>query len=78
MEARVAEVGNFYSTVDVESARDFLKQHNVRYIIVGQLERAEYKSEDLVNGLSKFEEYNGTYWNAVYHDGSTVIYEVKP
>ena len=78
VEARVAEVTNFYSTLDIEYARDFLKQHDVRYIIVGQLERAEYKSEDPVNGLSKFEEYDGTYWNAVYRDGSTVIYEVTP
>ncbi len=78
VEARVAEVTNFYSTLDIEYARDFLKQHDIRYIIVGQLERAEYKSEDPVNGLSKFEEYDGTYWNAVYRDGSTVIYEVTP
>ena len=78
VEARVAAITNFYTTIDVESARDFLKQHDVRYIIVGQLERAEYKSEDPVNGLSKFEEFDGTYWNAVYRDGSTVIYEVTP
>ncbi|HKY55618.1 MAG TPA: DUF2298 domain-containing protein, partial [Anaerolineales bacterium] len=78
VEARVAEIGNFYGAMDVEAARDFLKKYDVRYIIVGQLERAAYKSEDFGNGLSKFEEFDGTYWNAVYRDGSTVIYEVLP
>jgi uncharacterized membrane protein len=78
VEARVAEIGSFYSIMDVEEARDFLERYDVRYIIVGQLERAAYKSEDFGNGLSKFEEYDGTYWNAVYRDGRTVIYEVMP
>ncbi|MCI0554359.1 MAG: DUF2298 domain-containing protein [Anaerolineae bacterium] len=77
VEARVAEVGNFYGTIDIEAARDFLERYDVRYIIVGQLERAAYKSEDQGNGLSKFEEFDGTYWNEVYRDGNTVIYEVK-
>jgi len=48
----------------------------VRYIVLGQLERAEYRSEDLPNGLSKFEQFDGVYWRAVYSDGNTVIYEV--
>jgi uncharacterized membrane protein len=44
----------------------------VRYIIVGELERAAYTPE----GLAKFKAFDGKYWNAVYHDGNTVIYEV--
>jgi uncharacterized membrane protein len=44
----------------------------VRYIVVGQLERAAYTSE----GLAKFKLFDGKYWNAVYEDGDTVIYEV--
>ncbi|HET9905228.1 MAG TPA: DUF2298 domain-containing protein, partial [Anaerolineales bacterium] len=78
VESRVAEVTNFYGTLDVETAREFLEKYDVSYIIVGQLERAEYKSEDTVNGISKFDEFDGTYWNAIYRDGSTVIYEVMP
>jgi len=46
----------------------------VKYIILGQLERAEYKS----TGLDKFEAQNGKLWNSVYHDGDTVIYQVNP
>jgi len=49
-----------------------LKKYNVRYIVVGKLERAEYIGE----GLLKFDAYNGTLWQEVYRDGQTVIYEV--
>ena len=74
VQERVDAVGNFYNAVDIEFTRTFLKTHDVRYIIVGQLERASYTPE----GLAKFEQYDGTYWRAVYRDGSTVIYEVLP
>ena len=77
VEARVAEIGTFYSAMDGNAARDFLKKYDVSYIIVGQLERAAYKSEDFGNGLFKFEEFDGMYWDEVYRDGNTVIYEVK-
>jgi uncharacterized membrane protein len=47
----------------------------VRYIVVGQLERAAYNPE----GIAKFKRLNGRTWQEVYHDGSTAIYEViKP
>jgi YYY domain-containing protein len=73
---RVDAITNFYTTTDTKFARDFLNLYDVRYIVVGQLERAEYKSEDVPNGLSKFEEFDGVYWHSVYSDGKTVIYEV--
>jgi YYY domain-containing protein len=75
VEDRVAEVGNFYNAVDPESANEFLEKYDVRYIVVGQLERAAYPPE----GIAKFERFNGRYWQEVYHDGNTAIYEViKP
>jgi len=74
VEARVAEVGNFYNAIDIEAARTFLKTYDVKYIIVGQLERAEYTPE----GIAKFDQYEGKYWREVYRDGATVIYEVMP
>jgi uncharacterized membrane protein len=70
--ARGVEEDVFYTTTDASLAQDFLRKYNVRYIIVGQLERAKYVGD----GLSKFETYNGTLWNAVYRDGQTVIYQV--
>ena len=72
VEARVAEVGNFYNSIDIEYAREFLKKYDVRYIIVGQLEHAAYTPE----GIAKFEQFNEKYWRKVYHDGNTAIYEV--
>jgi YYY domain-containing protein len=72
VEERVADVGDFYNTADLSLSRQFLEQYDVRYIVVGQLERAAYSPE----GIAKFERLNGSYWQEVYRDGQTVIYEV--
>jgi uncharacterized membrane protein len=69
---RVAEINAFYITTDPAAAQAFLKKYNVRYIVVGKLERAEYIGE----GLLKFDAYNGELWQEAYRDGQTVIYEV--
>jgi YYY domain-containing protein len=74
VEERVSEVDEFYTTTDIQSALAFLKEYNVKYIIVGQLERAEYAGP----GLDKFESQNGKLWNSVYREGNTVIYQVNP
>jgi YYY domain-containing protein len=74
VEQRVTEVGLLYSTTDVQEAVDFLQRYNVHYIIVGQLERAEYPGE----GLEKFADLDGKLWDAVYHEGETTIYKVRP
>ncbi len=84
--ARGREVDAFYATTDVAAARDFLRKYNVRYIIVGQLERAKYApgapsgpvGEGSPDGLLKFEAANTIFWHEVYRDGQTVIYEVNP
>jgi uncharacterized membrane protein len=72
VKTRGQEEDAFYATTDGNAARDFLQKYNVRYIIVGQLERAKYAGD----GLNKFAAYNGILWNEVYHDGQTAIYEV--
>ena len=74
VEERVVAVGNFYNAIDADFTRTFLKTYNVKYIVVGQLERAQYTPE----GIAKFEQYDGVYWKSVYRDGRTVIYEVMP
>jgi YYY domain-containing protein len=84
--ARGREVDDFYATGNVASALAFLQKYNVRYIIVGQLERAKYTPGNsggavpagLADGLLKFEANNNAYWHTVYRDGQTVIYEVNP
>jgi YYY domain-containing protein len=83
--ARGVEEDAFYVTTDIQAALNFLHKYNVRYIIVGQLERAKYMPGGFsnlvpaggVDGLAKFERYDGKYWHSVYRDGSTVIYEVN-
>jgi len=76
---RVSEIGAFYITPDAESALVFLEKYQVKYIVVGQLERNVYPALNPgMDGLAKFEEYEGEYWKAVYHDADTTIYEVLP
>lgn len=74
VEGRVAAVGNFYNSLDPDYMQAFLKTHDVKYIIVGQLERAAYTPE----GIAKFDQYEGEFWREIYRDGRTVIYEVLP
>jgi YYY domain-containing protein len=71
---RVNEVGDFYNDIDMDHTLEFLRKYEVKYIIVGQLERAAYAFE----GISKFERYDGVHWRSVYRDGQTIIYEVLP
>ena len=79
VQLRVDDVGVFYSTPDLQQALNFLKKYEVKYIVVGQLERNIYPpAEPTMDGLAKFEQYNGKYWNAVYRDANTTIYEVLP
>jgi uncharacterized membrane protein len=76
---RVADISTFYNTLDVEWARTFLKKYQVKYIIVGQLERNVYPLLDpSLDGFAKFEKFEGKYWNVVYQDKNTTIYEVLP
>jgi len=77
---RGLEVDAFYRTLDREVARAFLRKYDVRYIIVGQLERGKYTPPDptIPDGLLKFDGLEGDLWSEVYRSGETVIYEVLP
>jgi uncharacterized membrane protein len=68
---RVAQIGQFYTSEDETFVLNFLRQYNVSYIVVGELERANYPV-----GLDKFSQWNGKDWSEVYHDGDTAIYQV--
>ena len=69
--SRVDGVNAFYDTADLDQARDFLAEYQVSYIIVGQLERAKYLPE----GIAKFDQGEGIYWQVVYQEGDTTIYQ---
>lgn len=70
---RVRSVENVYNSNNRAVVVDFLRKYNVRYIVVGQTERAVYSQV----GLAKFENWNGDLWQEVYRDGQTAIYEVR-
>lgn len=72
VQERVNEVGEFFSTADTGQAIEFIRKYDVKYIIVGQLERAAYPAE----GIAKFSEQNGVLWREIYRESETVIYEV--
>ncbi len=74
VEDRISQVDEFYTTTDIQAAQAFLRKYNVRYIVVGQLERAEYVGP----GLDKFQQYDGRLWKAVYQEDNTIIYQVLP
>jgi uncharacterized membrane protein len=69
---RVDEIAAFYTTLSKDDASSFLRKYNVKYIIMGQLERAYYKGE----GLDKFDQFEGDLWKEVYRKDDTVIYQV--
>jgi len=72
----IDDVNNFYNTSDVQEAEQFLNQHKVQYIVVGDLERDYYDA----NGLSKFQYMvNQGLLKIVFGDNSTsttTIFEV--
>ena len=79
VQARVDEVLSFYTTPEIQLALNFLRRYDVKYIVVGQLERNVYPLvPGSPDGLSKFAQFNGQYWQAVYQDANTTIYEVTP
>jgi len=69
---RVTDVNEFYLTSDVQQVKNFIQKYGVRYIIVGQLERALYPGP----GLDKYEQLDGFMWQEVFRVDDTVIYEV--
>ena len=72
IQGRITEVNEFYLTTDPEGAKDILDKYGVKYIVVGQLERALYPG----SGLQKFDSMEGIFWQEVYRTGDTVIYQV--
>ena len=73
VERRVSQVQELYNTTDIARAQHLLDTYNVRYIIVGGLERATYTAE----GLAKFDALaqQGDL-RVVYQGGAVTIYEI--
>ena len=70
---RIEEIDTFYRTTNPAEAAAFLDKYDVKYIILGQLERIWYPGP----GLDKFWQLDGHLWDKVYENGETFIYEVR-
>ncbi len=69
---RIDEIEKFYITTNLDEALSFLRKYQIKYIIVGQLEKINYPGV----GLQKFDEFNGIYWEKKYELGDTKIFSV--
>jgi len=63
---RATDVARMFNAPTLAEIEPMLNQYKVRYVVVGELERKEYKS----TGLGKF----GA-WQAVFTRGGTTVYE---
>ncbi|GIV84493.1 MAG: hypothetical protein KatS3mg052_1500 [Candidatus Roseilinea sp.] len=75
VEDRVADVREFYSTTDIERARLLLRRYDVRYVIVGEMER-------LYNDPAGFDKFEAMVeagdLRIAYQNPGVTIYEVVP
>jgi uncharacterized membrane protein len=82
-------VNAFYTTTDIETAVWMLHHYEVRYVVVGDFERARYDPANIAmlseaapvsdGGLEKFEAMADLgLLEPVYEDGGNVIYAVNP
>ncbi len=69
---RVDAVPRFYLTTERSETEEFLRKYDVRYIVVGQLEKAYYPGP----GLVKFQQWDGDLWRKVFEVDDTAVYEV--
>ncbi len=73
IDQRRANINGLYSTVESEVAWKMLQFYDVRYVVVGGLERAWYPAE----GLAKFDEMVGQgRLRRVFEQGQATLYEV--
>lgn len=68
--SRPDDVARLYSTGDLERARRLLARYDVRYVVVGSLERAQYPPA----GLAKFDRLG----ERVHESRGTIVYEIEP
>ncbi|RLT44810.1 MAG: hypothetical protein DWI62_03975 [Chloroflexi bacterium] len=71
---RVEAIDEFFKSPIETTALEFISRYDVRYVIVGDYERAYYPYE----GLQKFERMLGTgYLKIAYRNATTTVYEAQ-
>jgi uncharacterized membrane protein len=69
---RINDVNEFYQTDNMDRCEEIINQYDIRYIVVGQLERSLFTEGQ----LAKFEEQEGRFWKKVFNYQQTAIYQV--
>ena len=69
---RIHDVQTIYSTLDVRTALDLIREYGVRYVYLGHLERIYFPE-----GMFKFEDGLGGALERVFDNGETAIYRVR-
>jgi uncharacterized membrane protein len=65
--SREQDIAALYSTPDWVTMQDIIQRYDIRYVVVGSLERAQYRVND-----EKFD----SFLKLIYRQGSITIYEV--
>jgi uncharacterized membrane protein len=70
---RIEDVRAIYTITDPQAARQLLDRYDVTYIYLGKNERIYYGGD----GLNKFDQYNGQFWDKIYENADVQIYQVR-
>jgi uncharacterized membrane protein len=74
VQQRAADIDSFYSSPDVTGAVKFLRAYDVKYVIVGQVERLYYPQA----GIDKFAAGLNGALDVAYSNPRLTIYKVRP
>ncbi len=74
IQARMSDVNTFYTTEDVQQARDLLQKYGVQYVVVGDVERNYYPKA----GIDKFNSGLGGSLELAYQNPGMQIWHVIP
>lgn len=70
---RIEDVSTFYNDASPDVALALLQKYAIRYIVVGQMEHGMYDTQ----GIAKFAQLDGFFWDEVFRVGNTAIYQVN-
>jgi uncharacterized membrane protein len=78
---RMLDVRTLYDSADIDEKREILLKYNVRYVIVGDVERDTNYSGQLYaspDGIAAFNKMVGSTLEVAFKSGSTTVYRVIP
>ena len=73
VDRRISDVRRLFDTHNLNDALSLLRKYNVKYVYIGQLERAYHP-----DGVGKFGEPLAQFLTPVFETDAVTIYEVKP